>query len=273
MHYYQFNIADYRKDTTHLSMLEHGAYRQLLDWLYLSEQPIPRETEVVMRRLSARTEEERLAIQTVLNEMFELTENGYIQTRCIDEIAIYHCKAGRARDNGKLGGRPKKTKVVILDNPDVTQTKANSLTKELNNSITIKESLPSVKKKPRSQLPDNFIPTPAHQEFARQNKLDLEHELVKFKFHHEEKGTLSGNWNSSFSKWLHNAVEFRKPAQAKYGSSRVQEARLDVIDQIFGGLHHEHVRQVKDITPSRPDQGYREDIPETLPSVWDSDAG
>ena len=51
MHYYKFNIADYRKDTGHLSTLEHGIYRQLIDWQYLDEKPIPLETQVVSRRL------------------------------------------------------------------------------------------------------------------------------------------------------------------------------------------------------------------------------
>ena len=64
MHYYQFNIADYRKDTAHLSLLEHGVYRQLLDWYYISEEPIPKETQVVFRRLCARTQEEQTATHT-----------------------------------------------------------------------------------------------------------------------------------------------------------------------------------------------------------------
>ena len=138
MHYYQFNIADYRKDTTHFSMLEHGAYRQLLDWLYLEQKPLPTETQVVMRRLSAKSESERLAVQTVLDEMFTLTENGYIQGRVMHEIANYEHKGDIARVNGKAGGRPKKpieTQVVILDNPEVTQTKAKSLTHKPINSI------------------------------------------------------------------------------------------------------------------------------------------
>ena len=138
MHYYQFNIGDYRRDTQHFSMLEHGAYRQLLDWIYLDETPIPTETEVVMRRLCARTEDEKNAVLVVLKEMFELTENGYIQSRCMGEIAAYQSKADRARDNGKLGGRPPKTKEVISKNQEITQTKANLLTKEPINQLTIR---------------------------------------------------------------------------------------------------------------------------------------
>jgi uncharacterized protein YdaU (DUF1376 family) len=121
-------------------MLEHGAYRLLMDWHYLSEEPIPKETNEVFRRLSARTEEERLAIQTVLKDFFELGENGYFQGRCMAEIDAYRAKAKRAATNGKLGGRPLKTKVVILDNPEKSISKANSITNKPINSLTNKVS-------------------------------------------------------------------------------------------------------------------------------------
>lgn len=163
MHYYQFNIADYRKDTTHLSMLEHGAYRQLLDWHYLDQAPIPLETEVVFRRLSARTNDERLAIEMVLKEMFERTESGYIQRRVMQEIEAYQAKADRARDNGKLGGRPKKTKVVISGNQEETQEKANSLTNKPKNLfnrdkktlLTLNEYIELCREENRKPIPDD----------------------------------------------------------------------------------------------------------------------
>ena len=135
MHYYQHNIGDYRRDTSHLSLLEHGVYRQLLDTYYLSESPIPTETEVVFRRLSARTDEEKKAVLDVLNEFFFLGESGWIHSRCDKEIAVYQGRVHRARVNGKLGGRPEKTKVVISRNLKETETKANQ---ELINQLTNK---------------------------------------------------------------------------------------------------------------------------------------
>ena len=82
MHYYQHNIGDYRRDTAHLSLLEHGVYRQLIDMYYLSESPIPKETQQVFRRLSARTQEEQNAVEIILNEFFSLSEDGWIHKRC-----------------------------------------------------------------------------------------------------------------------------------------------------------------------------------------------
>jgi uncharacterized protein YdaU (DUF1376 family) len=145
MHYYQHNIADYRKDAAHLSILEHGIYRQLLDQYYLNEEPI--ETQLVIRRLSIKTEEEHLALKSVLDDFFTVSECGvyYTQDRCDLEIAKYHAKADIARVNGSKGGRPNKPKItqlVNLANPEKSGSKANY--KPLNNKpLTNKQTAPT----------------------------------------------------------------------------------------------------------------------------------
>ena len=97
MHYYQHNIGDYRKDTSHLSLLEHGIYRQLLDSYYLDEKPLTVDLSKLMRTHSIRNAHEEQALKNVLNDFFELTENGYIHTRCDGEIAKYHLKSDKAK--------------------------------------------------------------------------------------------------------------------------------------------------------------------------------
>ena len=164
MHYYQHNIGDYRRDTAHLSLLEHGVYRQLLDMYYLSESPIPRETQQVFRRLSARTQEEQNAVEIILNEFFELSEEGWTHKRCDVEISDYRHKASKSRENGKRGGRPKsipepeKTQQVILGNPEHNQNEPeliNQLTKEpINQVIKEKNNKKENSKNLREELPD-----------------------------------------------------------------------------------------------------------------------
>ncbi len=124
MHYYQFNIADYRKDTTHLSRFEHGIYRDLIDWYYLDEAPIPLETQSVMRRLRLVTDEEAKALQNVLSDFF-IPEDGWHHKRIDLDIVEYHAMAEKNRTNGKLGGRPKKTQSVPSGNPDQSQINPN----------------------------------------------------------------------------------------------------------------------------------------------------
>jgi len=124
MHYYKFNIADYRKDTGHLSTIEHGIYRQLIDWYYLDEQPIPEETQVVIRRLRLGFDEVTF-LQNILSDFFVLGKTGYKHKRIEVEIKDYQEQVEKNKNNGKLGGRPKKTQVVISGLPDESQNNPN----------------------------------------------------------------------------------------------------------------------------------------------------
>lgn len=108
MHHYKHNIGDYRRRTSHLSLLEHGVYRQLMDTYYLDEEAIPNETNLVFRRLVAKTDEEKSAVKVVLKEFFELRDGAWHHAHCDEVIAKYQGNAETSRTNGKLGGRPPK---------------------------------------------------------------------------------------------------------------------------------------------------------------------
>jgi uncharacterized protein YdaU (DUF1376 family) len=103
MHYYQFNIGDYRAATAHLSNEEDLAYRRLLDMYYDTENQIPLDTQWVAKRLRLDTE----VVKSVLQDMFKLTEVGWHHGRCEAVIDQYHAMAEKNRANGRLGGRKK----------------------------------------------------------------------------------------------------------------------------------------------------------------------
>jgi uncharacterized protein YdaU (DUF1376 family) len=119
MHYYNFNIGDYMKHTLHLTPEEDLAYRRLLDMYYDTEAPIPNAIPLVSRRLRMDSK----IVESVLNEFFDLTEEGYKNYRADGEIADYHKFLEKQKANGRLGGRPKKGKKPI-GNPAITQTEA-----------------------------------------------------------------------------------------------------------------------------------------------------
>lgn len=149
MHYYQFNIADYRKDTTHLSPVEHFIYRSLIDWYYLDEQPIPKITQTVMRRLGVGYEQEQ-NLQNVLSDFFVLGDDGYRHGRIDKEILEYHKKAITNKTNGKLGGRPTKTTSVNFANRTLTERKPNA--KATNN-----QELETINQEPRTKSQKQLI--------------------------------------------------------------------------------------------------------------------
>lgn len=137
MHYYQFNIGDYAKATRHLTNLEDLAYRRLIELYYDTEKPLCNDVKKLSRLINMR--ENQAEIETVLEDFFTETEEGFFQSRIEEEIAAYKEKAEKARVNGKKGGRPKKananpeesgrkakkTQSVILANPEESGSKTN----------------------------------------------------------------------------------------------------------------------------------------------------
>lgn len=99
MHYYQFNIGDYMRDTQHLDEMEDLVYRRLLDLCYLSEAPLPLDVKEVARRIRMRSECERIA--DVLREFFTATDEGYINPRASSSIEAYKQKGEKARASAK----------------------------------------------------------------------------------------------------------------------------------------------------------------------------
>ena len=134
MHYYQHNIGDYRKDTSHLTLLEHGIYRQLLDTYYLDEEPLSNDLAKLMRSHSVRNADEQQALQNVLTDFFELTENGYFHKRCDDGIAQFHGKSAKARASANVrwanelkASKPLKVKLNANVLPTHSESNANGM--------------------------------------------------------------------------------------------------------------------------------------------------
>jgi uncharacterized protein YdaU (DUF1376 family) len=90
--------------TRHLSLLEDLAYRRLLDFYFLHEQPIKHRDAA--RQIGMREHEED--VLTVLNEFFLSTDDGFVNPRANKEIQEYKAHQGTSaygafiRDNQSL---------------------------------------------------------------------------------------------------------------------------------------------------------------------------
>lgn len=174
MHYYQHNIGDYRRDTIHLSLLEHGIYRQMLDLYYLNEKPIDPDT--INRLIGVRSKEEKKAIESIIADFFIFTEKGLVHRRCEKEIELYERKSLIAKENGKMGGRPKKPTGFSVGYDPLTQSEpTEKVTKEpitinhkplTNNALTKKEKAP--KKYSASEMRE--VPLALAEEYIQHRK-------------------------------------------------------------------------------------------------------
>ncbi len=140
MHYYPFNIADYRKDTTHLKPLDHYIYRTLIDVYYLNEAPIPDRKSAVLKKLSL-PESRMPHLEGVLTEFFQLVDGQWHHKRIDEDIEKYHRMIEINRINGAKGGRPKKTGGVRSGKRTIANKKATNKPISINQDNKVKKEL------------------------------------------------------------------------------------------------------------------------------------
>ncbi|MCZ4066016.1 YdaU family protein [Oxalobacter sp. JAC-2022] len=87
MNFYKHYIGDYQRDTGHLTLAEHGAYRLMLDAYYATGRPLPGQRKALYRLLRADSTSERRAIDAVASQFWETADGGLVNRRAALEIA------------------------------------------------------------------------------------------------------------------------------------------------------------------------------------------
>lgn len=123
MHYYQFNIGDYASHTRHLSPIEDIAYRRLLDLAYTLEKPIKNDLHEVSRLINLR--DHRIEIEDVLNEFWELTDDGWVHGRVLKELEKAQYKTHKAKESAK-------SRWNRIKNANACENDANALKNDAN---------------------------------------------------------------------------------------------------------------------------------------------
>ena len=122
MHYYQFNIGDYKSHTDHLDPLEDIAFRRMMDWSYLHEKQLPLDIKEVARLIRMRTHDECIAY--VLSEFFEATDIGYVNNRIAKEIAKYNEKSEKAKQSAQARWKNKPIESASLDDANALDSQS-----------------------------------------------------------------------------------------------------------------------------------------------------
>jgi uncharacterized protein YdaU (DUF1376 family) len=97
LNYYEHHLGDYVRDTAHLSILEDGVYRRLMDSCYINEAPLPLDVGECCKIARAVTKRERAAVAYILKQFFKPLKDGHHQPRIDEEIERYRVKSGKAR--------------------------------------------------------------------------------------------------------------------------------------------------------------------------------
>ena len=190
MHYYQFNIGDYASHTRHLTLLEDLAYRRLLDAYYLQERPLNSGLTSVARQINMRDHE--VEVKAVLEEFFELTDDGWVSRRADREIEHYKAKREQASRAGKASAE--------------RRSHARSTDVQLTNN---QEPITREKQSRGTRLSQDWKPSEEDIAFCKSERPDLNPKAVadRFKdFWIAQPGTkgVKLDWVATWRNWVRN---------------------------------------------------------------------
>lgn len=147
MHYYSHHIGDYDRDTSALSLAQHGAYGKLMRSYYATERPLPADDVSLWRICGAMDARERAAVSSVAKQFFQ-EDGGVLRHRRIDaEIDSYReqlataSRAGKASAASRQRNRNARSTTVEIplqrngnDQPNATATNQEPVTRSINPS-------------------------------------------------------------------------------------------------------------------------------------------
>jgi uncharacterized protein YdaU (DUF1376 family) len=240
MHYYQFNIGDYASHTRHLSLIEDAIYRRLLDVYYLHERPLNAGITSVARQINAKEYENEVKI--ILEEFFQLTENGWINFRADKEIEHFHSKIEQASKAGKASAEARLNR---RSTPVATDVQPTNNHKPITNNH---EPLTNVERTRATRLPTDWTPTPEMIEFCKNERPELQVKAVADSFRDYwvsvagAKGR-KADWLATWRNWVRN--QRAQSGQFKPYESAKDKSRRELAEKIFGSVKNE--QQIIDI--------------------------
>lgn len=174
MKYFSKHLGDFATATKRLSLAEKGAYNELMDYYYSTEEPLPAALDELCRIAGAFSEQERTAVAKVAKQFFEEVDGQLFQDKIEEQILAYNEEAEKNRLNGGKGGRPPKPRENPLGNPlgsvsDTqwgTQKKAKPVT---SNHKSLSNDKDKSADEPRIELPD-WIPADTWSDFLAMRK-------------------------------------------------------------------------------------------------------
>jgi len=155
VHFYQKNIGDFNNATRHLTRVERSLFSDAIELYYDTEKPLTSDVNKLNRLLLAHSQDEKDALLTVLAEFFTLTDDGYFNKRCNEEILKYQSymdsksKAGKA--SAEKRAKQKATCVKHVFNTRATKQNQEPLTinqepegGDCNSEETTQKTLPAI---------------------------------------------------------------------------------------------------------------------------------
>lgn len=290
MNYYSHHIGDYMTDTAHLSILEDGSYRRLMDRYYTTEAPLIADEVALFRLIRARSEDEKEAVRVVLTEFFIMTDAGWAHKRCESEIEAFKEKSGKAADaankrwgksssassalpaqpgaNSPVNANAMPTQCERIPDAMHTQEPITNNHKPLSSKAEAApepsqgqaKAEPKQKTATAARLPADWLPSIDDEKFCRDTRPDLTPIAVADRFRDfwiAQPGVKGKklDWSATWRNWVRNERPSSGQARAGPAWQSANEKTKSWCDQLLGINTNEQHREFIDITPIATELG------------------
>lgn len=215
MHYYQWNIGNYYRDTAGLSHMEDLAYRRMIDRYYLTEQPLNGCSSDVAKRCGMVEFEAEVAF--VLDEYFDFEDGFWHHSGIDDDIKEYRRQKKQQSKAGKASGKARRAKAAEQASNDRSTTVEPTSNQEPVTTKNTRRFAPPTKDDIDLYCIDKDQLTPS-------GVID---DFIDF---YESKGWMVGknkmkDWKAAWRRWIKNN---KPPAKT---SSRSRTLKEDLTDR------------------------------------------
>lgn len=165
MNYYPFHLGDYAAHTGHLEPMEDLAYRRLLDVYYMREGALPADIQVTAKLVRLRSC--AADVESVLNEFFVLTEDGWRHQRCDREIEKMQDKQAKARASAQASVNSRRAKAERTLDESPTDVERSLVVSQTDVELPTPTPTPTPNNKEEAQAPSrkrDSSPPPARPE-------------------------------------------------------------------------------------------------------------
>jgi uncharacterized protein YdaU (DUF1376 family) len=243
MHYYSHHLGDYAKNTGHLSLAEHGAYRMLLDHYYSTETGLPENLDALCRICRATSKAERQAVDSVLREFFFSEGKTFKHRRVEREISDYRQKSESAAKAGKMSGEARRMKA---EQRTIVERPLNDRSISVNHSVEQRGSVePSINQEPRTnvllekepkgakaQNPEEQLPKPESVRLAESLPRELHESWSEWQAYRQRRAIAKGKDKLA---WTYQAARIGAKQIADYAKTHGSKIVADRIASAIGG--------------------------------------
>jgi uncharacterized protein YdaU (DUF1376 family) len=201
--WYAHYLADYDRDTADLSLMEHGAYRKLLDHYYRTGGPLPANALQLHRACGAFKGVEKRVLNSILDRFFDLVNGFYHHKRCDAELAK---SAEISQKRAAAAMQMHKSRDAIAEQKH-TQSQSHTQREKKEGETAVSQARPP---KPQSKRWDAGKTVPREwineaDEIRRAvNKppVDAQAEALAFVDHWVSVGEARADWHATWRNWI-----------------------------------------------------------------------